>query len=68
MIKTIQLTKQYSGNTVLNLPNLTINKGEAFGLVGNNGAGKTDLRDFSTKVMVGKLDELYDKICHNIDY
>ena len=26
---------------VLNLPELTINKGEVFGLVGNNGAGKT---------------------------
>jgi len=33
----------------------------------NNGAKKTDLSDFSAEVMVGKLDELYDKICHNID-
>lgn len=41
MLETIQLTKQYSGNTVLNLPSLKINKGDAFGLVGNNGAGKT---------------------------
>ncbi len=41
MIETFELTKQYNGETVLNLPGLKINKGEAFGLVGNNGAGKT---------------------------
>ncbi len=41
MIKVKDLTKVYSGETVLNIPTLTINKGESFGLVGNNGAGKT---------------------------
>ena len=41
MIQVINLQKEYSGNTVLNLPELTINKGEVFGLAGNNGAGKT---------------------------
>jgi len=41
MIQVNNLTKNYSGITVLNIPNLTINKGESFGLVGNNGAGKT---------------------------
>ncbi len=41
MIKVENLTKAYGGETVLNIPTLTINKGESFGLVGNNGAGKT---------------------------
>ena len=41
MIEVKDLTKVYGGETVLNIPTLTINKGESFGLVGNNGAGKT---------------------------
>ena len=41
MVKVENLTKQYNGKTVLNIPNLEIPKGQSFGLVGNNGAGKT---------------------------
>ncbi|WP_435135519.1 ABC transporter ATP-binding protein [Formosa sp. A9] len=41
MIITTQLTKTYNGTTVLNIPHLEIPKGQSFGLVGNNGAGKT---------------------------
>jgi len=41
MIKVTDLTKKYSGNIVLNIPGLHIPKGQSFGLVGNNGAGKT---------------------------
>ena len=41
MIQVENLQKEYSGVTVLNLPALQIAKGEMFGLVGNNGAGKT---------------------------
>lgn len=41
MITVSQLSKTYNGVTVLNIPNLDIPKGESFGLVGNNGAGKT---------------------------
>lgn len=41
MITATTLTKKYGGNTVLNIPNLDIPKGQNFGLVGNNGAGKT---------------------------
>jgi ABC-2 type transport system ATP-binding protein len=43
MIRVSNLTKVYSGVTVLNIPELHITKGESFGLVGNNGAGKTTL-------------------------
>ena len=41
MIQVNQLSKTYNGTTVLNINNLEIKKGESFGLVGNNGAGKT---------------------------
>jgi len=41
MIQVNNLSKIYNGITVLNIPELKINKGESFGLVGNNGAGKT---------------------------
>lgn len=41
MIQVTQLTKKYADTVVLNLESLQIPKGQSFGLVGNNGAGKT---------------------------
>ncbi|MGB5820451.1 MAG: ABC transporter ATP-binding protein [Saonia sp.] len=41
MITAHQLTKTYGSQTVLHIENLEIPKGQSFGLVGNNGAGKT---------------------------
>lgn len=41
MIEVHDLTKVYSNVTVLSIPQLIIGEGESFGLVGNNGAGKT---------------------------
>lgn len=41
MITATNLSKTYGKQTVLNIENLEILKGECFGLVGNNGAGKT---------------------------
>lgn len=41
MIKVTNLSKSYGAQKVLQLDELTIPKGESFGLVGNNGAGKT---------------------------
>ena len=41
MIKAINLKKSYNRTTVLNIEHLEIPKGQSFGLVGNNGAGKT---------------------------
>ncbi|MHB9141094.1 MAG: ABC transporter ATP-binding protein [Paludibacter sp.] len=41
MIQVTNLQKAYNGVTVLNIHGLKIPQGESFGLVGNNGAGKT---------------------------
>jgi ABC-2 type transport system ATP-binding protein len=41
MIQSTNLSKNYSGETVLKIEELIIPKGQTFGLVGNNGAGKT---------------------------
>ena len=41
MITTENLTKIYNNNLVLHIDALEIPKGQSFGLVGNNGAGKT---------------------------
>lgn len=41
MIQAVDLSKKYGEKTVLTMEELSIPSGECFGLVGNNGAGKT---------------------------
>ena len=41
MIQVVDLTKKYNEKIVLEVPALEIPQGQSFGLVGNNGAGKT---------------------------
>ena len=41
MIHSKDISKAYNGNTVLKIDDLRIPRGQSFGLVGNNGAGKT---------------------------
>lgn len=43
IVKVSALTKSYNNEVVLNIPDLSIERGRSFGLVGNNGAGKTTL-------------------------
>ena len=43
MITISNLTKVYGDTTVLDIPELTIKRGELIGLVGNNGAGKSTM-------------------------
>jgi ABC-2 type transport system ATP-binding protein len=41
MIKVVNLKKYFGKTNAVNIPNLVIENGEIWGLVGNNGAGKT---------------------------
>ena len=43
MLKIKKLQKTYNNVQVIDIPELSISKGECLGLVGNNGAGKTTL-------------------------
>lgn len=43
MIEIENIKKSFGEVTVVDIPSLTVPKGESFGLVGNNGAGKTTL-------------------------
>lgn len=43
VLKTNDLTKKYKNFVALDHVNITINKGEIYGLIGRNGAGKTTL-------------------------
>lgn len=61
MIQVHNLSKSYNGTTVLKIAHLEIPKGQSFGLVGNNGAGKTtffslilDLIQPSTGTIINK--------------
>ena len=56
--KTIQIGKIYNKIDVLNDVNITINKGEIYGLVGQNGSGKTTLM----RLIVGLAKPTYGSI------
>ena len=48
VLKTNNLAKQYNKNVVLDNVNITIKKGDIYGLIGRNGAGKTTLMKIIT--------------------
>ncbi|MEG2246390.1 MAG: ATP-binding cassette domain-containing protein [Peptostreptococcaceae bacterium] len=50
IIKTYKLSKTYGKDTVLSDINISIKQGDIYGLVGNNGAGKTSL----LKILTGQ--------------
>ncbi|MDR0500540.1 MAG: ATP-binding cassette domain-containing protein [Coriobacteriales bacterium] len=43
ILRTYELTKQYRHETAVDSVNMTINRGDIYGLIGKNGAGKTTL-------------------------
>ena len=51
LVKTKNLTKQYGKTTALDHVDITIRRGDIYGLVGNNGAGKTTLLKILTGII-----------------
>jgi ABC-2 type transport system ATP-binding protein len=43
MIRTVHLTKRYGDKTIVDNVSLSVNKGEIYGFLGLNGAGKTTM-------------------------
>ena len=69
ILRTNNLTKKYKDFTALNNANITINKGDIYGLIGRNGAGKTTtLQTVSGLVPAdaGKI-KFYDQDITNMD-
>lgn len=63
------ITKKYDGVKALEHVNITINRGEIYGLVGNNGAGKTTLMRIiagQTKADIGEIELFGTKGFHQI--
>jgi len=61
MIQIQNLIKAYNKEIVLNIPELTIEKGEIFGLVGNNGAGKTTMFNLVLDLITASKGEVISK-------
>jgi ABC-2 type transport system ATP-binding protein len=61
MIEVKDLAKAYNGTVVLNIPELKIKKGESFGLVGNNGAGKTTFFRLILDLIKANKGEIYSQ-------
>ena len=61
MIQIQNLIKAYNKEIVLNIPELTIEKGEIFGLVGNNGAGKTTMFNIILDLITASKGEVISK-------
>ena len=70
LVETNNLTKWYGKHKVINSLNLSVKKGEIYGLIGRNGAGKTTiLRLISgfTKPTEGNI-RLFEKNDHDTIY
>jgi ABC-2 type transport system ATP-binding protein len=61
MIQIQDLIKAYNKEIVLNIPELNIEKGEIFGLVGNNGAGKTTMFNLVLDLITASKGQIVSK-------
>ena len=61
MIQIQNIIKAYNKEIVLNIPELTIEKGEIFGLVGNNGAGKTTMFNIVLDLITASKGQVVNK-------
>lgn len=61
MITATNLTKVYNGTKVLNIEHLDIPAGQSFGLVGNNGAGKTTFFSILLDLILPTTGSIFNK-------
>lgn len=59
ILKTKDLIKKYKDNIVLDKVNITINKGDIYGLVGSNGAGKSTLMNVISSLTMKDSGKVY---------
>lgn len=59
VIETKELTKQYGNKTVVNRMSVHVGKGEIYGLIGKNGAGKTSLMKLLLGLTTPSFGEIY---------
>lgn len=59
ILKTVNVCKSYQDNMVLDNINITINKGDIYGLVGRNGAGKSTLMNVISSLTIKDTGEVY---------
>lgn len=59
ILKTVNVCKSYQDNMVLDNINITINKGDIYGLVGRNGAGKSTLMNVISSLTIKDAGEVY---------
>lgn len=61
MLKVEQVSKKYGNKTVLNKISFNLKKGDCFGLLGSNGAGKST----TIRIILGILNKSYGKVTYN---
>lgn len=65
LVKVDNIEKKFSSSVILNNINLTINKGEIIGLIGENGSGKTTLIKLLSNILMpsqGKITQSSDTV------
>lgn len=71
MITAKEITKKYGDKEVLNIQEITIPSGQSFGLVGNNGAGKTTFFNLILDLIrpsTGKITNKDIDVCNNEEW
>ena len=63
VLKTTNIVKKYGNKKILNNINMTINKGDIYGFIGKNGAGKTTF--MRTILSLTQHDEGNIEYCNN---
>lgn len=59
ILKTVNVVKRYQNHTVLDNINISINKGDIYGLVGRNGAGKSTLMNVISSLTIKDEGKVY---------